>query len=425
MSFILNRQQVTIKVDRITPRICYTFDFVFKERGFDYELVTEGTTFSLDYSSTAPSCSNLLYSDDLPEHLPDFDSTEKVFVFDGKKDYVASVFFVLSRMEEYMIREKDQHGRFSAQQSLLLKHGLLEEPACDFWAVYIIEKLLGYHVEQQSVHVEPTFDIDNTYAYKHKSGKRRLLSVLRDLLQGNKKRLSERKAVDRGERDPYDTFDTIESVAQEFDATRIFWLVESGGDYDRNLRIDHPAHLALIQRMSKAAAIGIHPSYASFQRVDCVANERKKLGAIVGTDVQRSRQHYLRFSLPESYRTLLEAGILHDYSMGFADAYGFRNGTSRSFAWFDVSRNEITELMVHPFAYMDGTLNEYLGLSPDESKEVIGKLFDSVQQYGGVFRFIWHNETIGDYGKWAGWKSVLDFSLELGADINNEVQKEG
>jgi hypothetical protein len=40
-------------------------------------------------------------------------------------------------------------------------------------------------------------------------------------------------------------------------------------------------------------------------------------------------------------------------------------------------------------------------------------LFDEVKKYGGQFSFIWHNETIGNYGIWKDWSEVFDFSIDL------------
>ncbi len=399
---------VRIKVDKVTERIRYVCDFVFKARGIEHTFVLEGSS-DFDYT-TDNNAAELLYSEALVRR-PHFNEEIGVYAIDGKEDYLAAIFYVLTRMEEYTATEKDHHDRFTANQSELKAYGLLDKAICDRWAEKILSEV-GVEVQDQPIGFEPTFDIDNTYAYRYKRGIRRKLSVMRDRIRNNKKRIQERKEVEKGGKDPYDTFDIITEIAQKFNP-RIFWLVESHGKYDRNLNIQLPEHQLLIEDLSKNIPIGIHPSYKSFCSPTMVKKERETLEEIIDSEIHHSRQHFLRFTLPESYRTLIKAGIQHDYSMGFADEVGFRAGTARSFPWYDLLEESITDLMIHPFVYMDGTLNEYLQLSTEEAKNQIASLYKEVEKYGGTFRFIWHNETIGEYNHWKGWRSVLDYTLSL------------
>jgi len=126
-----------------------------------------------------------------------------------------------------------------------------------------------------------------------------------------------------------------------------------------------------------------------------------------------SRQHFLCLKLPYTYQTLIGQEIRDDYTMGFADIVGFRIGTARAVKWFDLANNHVTDLTIHPFAFMDGTLNEYLKLTPEQAKEKIKNLFNEVKEFGGDFTFIWHNETIGDYASWKGWSEVFEWSIGL------------
>ena len=171
--------------------------------------------------------------------------------------------------------------------------------------------------------------------------------------------------------------------------------------------------MELINDMAANSALGLHPSYGSFGNADRIEGERNDLQEIIGSSVNSTRFHYLRFRLPKSYRNLIRAGITDDYSMGYASETGFRAGTARSFRWFDLEKNERTALKIHPFVYMDGTLHEYLHLSLSEAQKRVSELYDEVKSFGGDFIFIWHNETIGDYKKWEGWSSILDHTLNL------------
>jgi hypothetical protein len=418
---------VLVLVDDISARIQYTFDFIFKMRGVEYTLVESIDTFN-DFQGAKLNYSKQMCSDGIsftPSGLLNETgiwngNLDKVKIesvdclsFNGNKDLVASVFYVLTRMEEYNCCSYDDHDRFPFSHSILKKYEWVEQAVCDRWASYIIVDLLKVEVVKSKVEIIPTFDIDNTYAFKLKSGKRRALSKLKDVVKLDAKRITKRKSVENGEKDPYDTFDKIIEVGKQFSGVKVFWLIASEGSKDRNVPIENIQHRKLIKRVAQSVEVNIHPSYGSFLNASRVMSERDGLESITGSSIVRSRQHFLRFQLPKSYRDLIDAGIRNDYSMGFAENVGFRSGTARAHNWFDLERNEVTELTLHPFAYMDGTLLEYMSLTPEESKRRIQKLYAEIQNFGGDFIFLWHNETIGEYGKWKGWSQVLDFTLNL------------
>jgi hypothetical protein len=151
----------------------------------------------------------------------------------------------------------------------------------------------------------------------------------------------------------------------------------------------------------------IHPSYRSAGKPAILQKEIRTLSSITGTEILVSRQHYLKFNLPESYRQYLEAGIMKEYSMGFASHCGFRAGTSKPFHFYDLEREAETALMVTPFQVMDRSLKDYMKLSPISALEKIRKLVDEVRSVKGTFVSIWHNDAFNDQGEWEGWKIVF------------------
>jgi len=424
---------IEIYVEQISERLIYTLDFVFKERGLDYKLNNDFLSF---VNSTH---SKLNYSEQtfkgILQLIPSvvlFD--ESVFVYGIEKskfereeclsfnrviDPLASVFYVLSRMEEYTNYREDNHGRFAAKYSLQYEFGWLDKAMCDRWAIdfiYFLEKHTDFkhNLKIEKVKIKPTFDIDNTFAYQWKQGFRKWYSISKDRLTNNKKRLTERrKVLSLQMKDPYDTFEYIESIADRGYEVNVFWLLGDLAKYDKNISYSDSRHQQLISRIGEKAIVGLHPSYKSNTYEFQLNEEKMRLKNILDTEIECSRQHFLKLKVGLTYPNLIALGFKDDFSMGFADQVGFRNGTARPYYWFDLNKNQISELIIHPFVYMDGTLNEYLKLSIDESKNIIWKLYGEVSRFGGDFSFIWHNETIGNYGKWKGWSDVLEFTLNL------------
>jgi hypothetical protein len=418
---------IDVLVARKTARLIYTLDFIFKSRGIAYQLMTDldafnsSTNIKLHYGNLnveAPSLNSceLLFEEEVKVY--DLEKSEfggeECMQFGDVTDPVGSIFFILSRYEEYLPHDEDEHGRFPFKESVLAKWGWTQKAMCDRWAIVVLRHInLEDEVTNATFKFIPTFDIDNTYAYKLKSGKRKWLSIAKDVLNFNIPRIVERKKVNAGEKDPYDTFDRIEEVAKIYENTLIFWLVGELAPKDRNLSTTIGAHQELIQKMDFSGAVNLHPSYASNGEVTNIINEKERLESILGHSIDKSRQHFLRFKTKETLSNLEVSGFKHDYSMGFAEMPGFRCGTARAHHRFDLNVNSEMDLTIHPFVYMDGSLNEYLKLSIQESKKLIAQLYEEVAVMGGDFIFIWHNETIGDYGKWKGWSEVLNYTLNL------------
>lgn len=401
---------IVFLLDQITPRWEYTFEFVFGLRGVEFELTDDEKYYD---KSDSPKCQvpieigGLLRSDDIDQGLKYHDQLSKLF-------------FVLTRMEEYNATNLDHHGRFTAQQSWQFKNDCLHQCICDRWAIEFIETIekvinTNIQVAEPKAEIIPTFDIDNAFAYKFKTGKRKLLSTAKDVLKGDAERRKEKTKVLSGEmNDPYDAYIKIDEITQNF-SVRLFWLVGDYGKPDYNISIETIEIQDLIKKLKEKLKLGVHPSYRSNSDEKLLKEEINRLQKVIEGNVSISRQHFLKLNLPSTYQNLIKSEIKEEYSMGFADEVGFRNGTAHPFQWFDLSNNRKTDLVVYPFAYMDGTLNEYLKVSPEGAKTRISELFEEVKNYGGQFSFIWHNETITDYKKWEGWSSVLDYTLTLQA----------
>jgi hypothetical protein len=419
-------------VDEISVRLIYTLDFVFNEHGLAYELTNDKYIFK------AFEGSKLSYSDLEFEHIPILNPASLLFEetfresirvekgnwneveclkFDTVSDPLASIFYVLTRYEEYHPRFLDEHGRFTAKESIQSKLGWLHLQIVEHW----IESFFRFYDPdclnklelQRTVQIIPSFDIDNTFAFKWKEGWRSWLSNGKDILKNNKERLKTRKLVQKGIlNDPFDSFELIRSIYKDYPNTRVFWHLGNYSKYDTNITWNDHRHQKLIFEMSSMGYLGLHPSYASNYSDERLGQEVERIKTITSKPIVESRQHFLKLNLPKTYLRMIELRFEKNFTMGYADDYSFRTGTAHEHTFFDLLTNQaFPNYRIVPFAYMDGTLLEYKKMSIERSLDVIDQLVNEVKRYGGIFCFIWHNETLAEAGKWKGWKKVFDHTL--------------
>ncbi len=334
-------------------------------------------------------------------------------------DPIAGSFFLISRYEEYLDFTPDELGRFPASQSVAAKNDFLEVPIVDLWAHKLRQILTirfpDLKFKQRNFRFLSTIDVDQAWAFRHKSIFRKLGGGIKSLVKAEfqdfKWRLS---TLMLGKADPFDTYKYIEEAHSSIDYM-YFFQVGKYGPKDKNLPGKHPRMEALIQSLKSRVEIGLHPSIRS-ARFKELENELTVLQDILGAEVKKSRQHYILLKFPKTYRQLIRIGIKEDYSMGFPDAPGFRAGTASPFYFYDLPNDKITDLKLYPFQVMDSCLNRTMGLPPEDALKKIRSLYDACRAVNGQFISIWHNSSLGEDREWKGWKKVFEEMLGMNND---------
>jgi len=335
-------------------------------------------------------------------------------------DIFSASFFMVSRYEEYLPYIRDEHGRFSAFSSLAWQKGFLQQPVVNLWAKQLgkvlNERYPDLRIRQHKYEFIPTIDIDAAWAFRHKGFYRTLGGFMKDIRaldsEGMKRRF---RSVFRQDQDPFDSYELMHALHKKYGLRAIFFILFAGYDeFDKNTPVSNYSFTQLIKSLGDEGEVGIHPSYASNTGEGLLKKEINGLSEVLHREVTRSRQHFLKLHLPDTYRSLIAEDITDDYTMGFAAQTGFRAGLCTSFKWYDLEMERVTGLTIHPFALMDGTLRDYLKVEAEGAMQHITPLVDIVRSVGGTFISLFHNESLSEWKRWKGWTKVYEEMLNYG-----------
>jgi hypothetical protein len=329
-------------------------------------------------------------------------------------DLFAAVFFLVSRYEEYMPHVRDQFNRFEAESSIAWVHKFLEKPLVNIW-VKNFRKLLqenysNLNFKEPAYRFISTIDIDNAFAFANKGMMRTLGGYARAFVNLNWKNLTDRTRVIFGlMKDPFDSYAHQLEIQKKYKFDVIyFFLLGDYGVNDKNLPSNNRNFQKLIKHLADYAAVGIHPSFRSNDENGQVKKELTRLAFITHRDIVNSRQHYARLHFPKTYQVLMENGILNDFSMGYHNHVGFRASISTPYFWYDLESEIETNLKLYPYIFSETSLRYGLKVQPENAISEVKPMIDSIKNTGGTFTAMFHNESMGDYGEWKGWKNLYE-----------------
>lgn len=419
-----------ILVPALTPRVRYTFGVLAELWGVAYELIPAGREPVagplLNYGATplagainVPACGLLTETKIRAEFAPWQWQEDELWLFPQPErsgfawgfDLPAAVFYLLSGYECYVEGHFDTHARYDLRAYPSAHWQLEAIPWVHRWAQSLWKGLSAQFPRLAHRPPEPdyafTVDIDAPWKHRHKGPLIAGGGLGRALLRGQWSDATERMRSLWGGQDPYHTFDQLTAWLPK-EKTTFFSLLARHSPHDTRFTWQHERYRALLRRLtSQGYRLGIHPSYTSFLDPIKISEETGHLRRILDRPVRQSRQHFLRYRLPDTFRNLMAAGITEEYSLCRYHHGGFPHGMARPFPWFDLEANASTGLSLHPTLLMDRTLQQYLGLSSAEAPAYASRLIETTREVGGTFTMVLHNDSLSESGEWRGWREAI------------------
>lgn len=353
-----------------------------------------------------------------------FGSNQYKFIKESKikinSDIIASTFFMLTRWEEHVIKERDTHQRFSAKSSISYKFGFLNRPIVNEYVELLWSMLVHLGIDQErkkrTFQIIPTHDVDLP----------RLWWNFKDFVKTIGGRMIKKNPIEgvsffaksylkkiRTGQDPFDTFDYLMQLSEKNNLTSHFFFMSGGtSDKDNYYSIKHPVIVNLIKEIKdRGHQIGFHPSYNAYNDSKQFALEKSLLEEVTQQPIVCGRQHFLRFEVPKTWQIWEQNKMNWDSTMSYADHEGFRCGVCYPFPVFDILERKELNLIERPLIIMDGSLVSYQDLTPEDAYNKVNKLLREVKKYNGEFIFLWHNSAFNTL-QWLPFQNIYKRILD-------------
>jgi len=226
--------------------------------------------------------------------------------------------------------------------------------------------------------------------------------------------------------DPFWNFGEYRKIEEKFKAEYPSYFFQVGLTREafeglhRSIEIDYTLDCPIIRRTITSlkeggAEIGLHGSIVSYNCIDNLKKEKKKLANLIGNP-DGIRQHRQLLSYPETWEYQAEAGFKYDTSFGYVHDVGFKAGTGMPFHPWNFHLKKKIPILEVPLIIVDGTLfqEHLLNYSEEQALKVCRELVDTTNKYSSVLTLLWHpHHNMGTQGYWlSAYRKLLSYASE-------------
>jgi len=329
-------------------------------------------------------------------------------------DIFGSAFFMLSRYEELVTQDRDNHNRFPATASMAFKVGFLDRPVVNEYLEILWTCLT--QLWPDLVRKERTFrkliscDMDHPFDLVGYSLKRTILRVGARLLRDKNPKLALYDALNylfkKFGSDRFDEYrNNIDWMMRVNDAVGnkvAFYFIpvqtDSNKEDPNDVRSEKTSSL-LKHIVDSGHEVGFHPGYKTYKFAENFKKSGKALieaceSKQIDVSSLGGRQHYLRYDVSQTPQLWQVNGFVYDSTLGYADKAGFRCGVCFEYTMFDLIQRKKMHLKQRPLIVMECTIighaYESLGYS-QESTQRFEYFKEICKQFNGDYVLLWHN----------------------------------
>ena len=338
-------------------------------------------------------------------------------------DIISSSAFFLSLTHESDAPE-DKHGRRKKPPEFKLDKPIINHYV--LWlkeAIRLISDKEGFNIEFEPLWGKYSYAVILTHDVDYLGGWRfwGFFRAFEEVRRGNLKNALKVKfkSLNPFSPNPLWSFERLVKIEKEFGAGSTFFFLDSPGNFltaylkgTSTYSIDTKELKMLFKFLkSEGKEISLHGSYDSYKDGAKLRKEKEHLESVLGEKVHGIRQHYLRFSYPETWLAQSEANFKYDSTLAYAESPGFRSAIAAPY--YPPMEDKIIPILEFPLHLMDRTFTKY---KKSDIKRSFFEEIEKVKEVNGLTVILWHNSSVDELGFSGYWNFYHDLLKHLVED---------